>query len=227
MAFSPPVTLALDCALKGATVAVLRDGDLVASRQTAPGGQHSLELLPLLGDVINDAGISWDDIGRVIYSAGPGGFTSLRVGLATLSGLFAGFAVKAIAVSSLRLRCASLHLQMLNAGRSVPVHVFAMRAGMGEVYAGRLDLRFPVAHVFQEACVSHEIFLKDFAGLDSVMMAGEGLRDIAALLNPEKIFSLDDVVSPEVFADLVRAETNPVTDISHLTLNYLKDPVRL
>ena len=51
------------------------------------GRSHSVSLLPSLNDLLRDAGATVADLKGVCCCAGPGGFTSIRIGVATAEGL--------------------------------------------------------------------------------------------------------------------------------------------
>jgi len=53
----------------------------------APGRSHSASLLPALEGLLAEAGAAPSDLTGVVACVGPGGFTSLRIGVATAEGL--------------------------------------------------------------------------------------------------------------------------------------------
>ena len=55
------------------------------------GKSHSLTLLPALDALVKEAGASPADLTGICACVGPGGFTSLRIGVATADGLGAAF----------------------------------------------------------------------------------------------------------------------------------------
>ncbi len=80
------LALALDTATDVASVAVGRDRVLLAEI-TLAGRRHGAALLPALEEVARLAGGSLADVGRVVLADGPGSFTGLRIGAATVQGL--------------------------------------------------------------------------------------------------------------------------------------------
>ena len=55
--------------------------------EAAPGRSHSAALLPALGELLLEAGAKPADLTGVVVCVGPGGFTALRIGVATAEGL--------------------------------------------------------------------------------------------------------------------------------------------
>ena len=93
--------LALDTSTRGGSVALARDGDVVAAAVGDPSRTHG-ERLP--GDVLALAGqadVALSGIDRFAVSSGPGSFTSLRVGLATIQALALVHSRTVIQVSTL------------------------------------------------------------------------------------------------------------------------------
>lgn len=146
MAFSKKETiLALDCSGSGVFLALLDDGNAVASHTESLPTPHSLSLLKSLSDFIAASQRSLDEITGVLFAVGPGSFTSLRVGLATLQGLFTGRdGFMTMTCSSLLLRCLS---ERSRNGGDVDV---LMPAGRGRFYKGTLK-----GDNFSESLVNH------------------------------------------------------------------------
>lgn len=100
--------LALDTATEFLHLALVR-GDQAWTRRegSGPGRTHSQTLLPLLDGLLADSGATPRDLRGVAACLGPGGFTSLRIGVATAEGLgltglptwgFSAFALRAEAL---------------------------------------------------------------------------------------------------------------------------------
>ena len=79
--------LALDTSTREGSVAVMRDGRVVATTTGDPSRTHGERLPGDLLAIVGKAGLSLSAVDRFAVSAGPGSFTSLRVGLATIQAL--------------------------------------------------------------------------------------------------------------------------------------------
>jgi tRNA threonylcarbamoyladenosine biosynthesis protein TsaB len=99
------VILAFDTATPSTAVAVLApDGPAVERRDDpAPGERprHAERLLPLAEAALAGAGATWEDVRRLAVGVGPGGFTGLRLGIATARALAQGRGLPVVGVSSL------------------------------------------------------------------------------------------------------------------------------
>jgi len=83
---SLPLVLALESATAASSVALLRGPELI-DEISAPAGPAAATLLPAVDALLGRAGVALGDLEAFAVSIGPGSFTSLRVGIATLKGL--------------------------------------------------------------------------------------------------------------------------------------------
>lgn len=102
------IVLALDASTYVGTVAVLRDGVLVASAEAAMRGEREERLMPAVAATLGAAGVSVDDVDLVACGEGPGSFTSLRIAASIAKGLACARDLPVVAVSSLVLMVAGL-----------------------------------------------------------------------------------------------------------------------
>ena len=80
--------LGLDTSTECLHLALVRGEQAWTRREvTVPGHGHSERLLPALDALLAEAGASPKDLKGVACCVGPGGFTSLRIGVATAEGL--------------------------------------------------------------------------------------------------------------------------------------------
>lgn len=91
--------LALDSSAVVATVALCEDEKLLAEYTLNNGHTHSETLLPMVESVLSLSGLSTDDVQLFACTSGPGSFTGVRIGAATLKGLAFGRNVPCIGVS--------------------------------------------------------------------------------------------------------------------------------
>ena len=79
--------LAFDTATSACSAALSDDGRLIARRfETMPRGQ-SEHLVPMILDVMTEAGAEFSDLDLLAVTNGPGAFTGLRIGLAAARGM--------------------------------------------------------------------------------------------------------------------------------------------
>lgn len=127
--------LALESASEGLSVALLEGERIVALRESDDPRQHAAVLLAVVDETLRQAGMTLGDLDAMAISAGPGSFTSLRIGLATLKGLAFGRALPVVGVSTLE----TMALGALEGGSALAAdaEVLALLdARRGEWYAG-------------------------------------------------------------------------------------------
>jgi tRNA threonylcarbamoyladenosine biosynthesis protein TsaB len=95
------IILALDTTTKSGSVALLRDGIVRIERAGDPAVTHGQRLPAELTAVLALAGVRIEDVDLLAVAAGPGSFTGLRVGIATIQGLAMGHGKRVVAVSAL------------------------------------------------------------------------------------------------------------------------------
>lgn len=116
--------LSLDTSATVATVALL-DGDrILAEQMTNNGNTHSETVLPMIERALLSSGLEVSDIDLFACSGGPGSFTGVRIGVATLKGIAFGSDKPCVAVSTLEALaenlkcCGGLICPVMNARRS-------------------------------------------------------------------------------------------------------------
>ena len=93
--------LSIDSATAAATCAILEDDNVLSEITFNYKKQHSLILMPIIDELFNNTGMCISDIDAFVVSKGPGSFTGLRIGLATVKGLSQGTNKPFVAISTL------------------------------------------------------------------------------------------------------------------------------
>ena len=94
------ITLALESAAAVASVALMQDGNALAELTLNNGNTHSETLLPMVDALLSLTGHTTADIDLFAASVGPGSFTGVRIGVATVKGLAFGSGKCCLGVSS-------------------------------------------------------------------------------------------------------------------------------
>lgn len=119
--------LALDSSAVAASVALCEDETLLAEYTIESRNTHSRNLLPMIESMLSLFDLSVDEIDLFAASAGPGSFTGVRIGAATLKGLAFDTEKPCIGVSTLEALAENLSMMT---GLVVPV----MNARRKQVY---------------------------------------------------------------------------------------------
>ena len=120
------LVLALDTTTRAGSCAVARDGEVLRERAGDPDRLHDVRLPGDLMALLEEVGVALDDIDVFAVATGPGSFTGLRIGIATMQGLAFAAGKPLIGVSAFDA------LARLAVATRVATWVEAWR---GEVYA--------------------------------------------------------------------------------------------
>jgi tRNA threonylcarbamoyladenosine biosynthesis protein TsaB len=93
--------LGIDTATPIASVGITRHGEVVAEESLRERVNHTETLLPLIGRVIKQAGVTLPEIEGIGVSIGPGSFTGLRIALGTVKGFAYAMGQKVVGVPTL------------------------------------------------------------------------------------------------------------------------------
>ena len=161
--------LAFESSARPASVALARDGRLLAQSLQVSTLTHRRTLLPMAEDLLKNTGVTLSEVDAIAVAQGPGSFTGIRIGVSTVKGLCWGAEKPCIGVSTLE----AMAWHGLAAGGLVcPV----MDARRSQVYNAlfRIEGDRPV-RMCQDRAISLEDLSKELltAG-ESVFLLGDG-----------------------------------------------------
>lgn len=145
--------LAVDTATEACSAALLV-GDKVFSRWEEAPRDHTRKILPMVQAVLEDAGISLDQLDAIAFGRGPGSFTGVRIGISVAQGLAFGAGVPLIGISTLAAMAQGVY-RLEGATRVLS----AIDARMNEVYFGRYELQAECMQLVGEEVVSEPSLL--------------------------------------------------------------------
>lgn len=93
--------LSIDTASNVCGVSILDDTCLVCKLDTNTGRTHSENLMPMIEDAFFKSNLSLKDINLIVCNVGPGSFTGIRIGIATVKAFNDSLAIACVGVSSL------------------------------------------------------------------------------------------------------------------------------
>lgn len=177
--------LAIDSATPVAGVALLNDSGLVREEFVNYKKTHSETLMPMIDEILQQCECRLQDLSAVAVSVGPGSFTGLRIGLATVKGLSLASGIPIIGVSTLEMLA---HNISYNEALVCPL----LDARKQEVYTAFYDVSgcYPAA-LSEEKAYSPVEFVKQArevaraAGKDSFILIGDGYKPYAEFFHKE------------------------------------------
>ncbi len=170
--------LAIDSSAVTASVA-LTDGDrVIKSEFINTGLTHSETLLPMIKRVIGDT--PFEKLGAIAVTNGPGSFTGVRIGVATVKGLAFTKSVPCIPVSTLE----AIAYNFL--GDDDAVICAVMDARRMQFYNALFELKDgEIKRITPDRAISIEDLRKELENFEKVVIAGDGARLCAENINLE------------------------------------------
>ena len=86
-------------------VAILEDEKVIKEVNLNNGLTHSETLMPLIGQVLDDSNLSLQDIELLAIDIGPGSFTGIRIGIATVKAFTDSLNIPCVGINSLEGLC--------------------------------------------------------------------------------------------------------------------------
>ena len=103
--------LSLDSSSVTASVAVTENGKVLGEGFINNGLTHSQTLMPLVAETLEKSGVSIKDIDLFAVTNGPGSFTGVRIGIASVKGMADALGKECIPVSTLEAIAQPLNTQ--------------------------------------------------------------------------------------------------------------------
>jgi tRNA threonylcarbamoyl adenosine modification protein YeaZ len=122
--------LAIDTSTDTASISLVQNGEVPAELTWHCEQNHSVELLPRLARLLEEAKVGPQAISCVIVAKGPGSFNGLRVGISTAKGLAFSLGIPIIGISSLEV------VAYQHAETGLPICPI-FNAGRGEIATAR------------------------------------------------------------------------------------------
>lgn len=162
------IVLALDSTAKAAAVALLQDRKLLAKEMHDDGNTHSSTILPMVERLLQENGLTVADVDLFCASAGPGSFTGVRIGAATVKGLAFGKNKPCVPVSA-------LHALAYNLRDENGVVCALMDARRGQFYTALFRVENgKVERLSPDEAKSGEAIAASLSDCDSVTLVGDG-----------------------------------------------------
>jgi tRNA threonylcarbamoyladenosine biosynthesis protein TsaB len=219
--------LAIDTATENCSVALLVNDRVILRSEVAPR-DHTKKVLPMVDEVLNEEGLSLQDLVALAFGRGPGSFTGVRIGIGIAQGLAFGADLPMIGVSTLAAMAQASY--RLHGATDVAV---AIDARMSEVYWARYTRQengewagvdaecvIPPARLAEEAQADDKTWTKAGTGWDTYQEElGKLPFNVTSgdVLYPD---SQDIVILAE--QELKKGNTVPVEESSPV---YLRDNV--
>jgi tRNA threonylcarbamoyladenosine biosynthesis protein TsaB len=164
---SEPLILAIETATRAGSVCVAQGTGVLASISGDAWSSHSTDLIENIEAVLRKSEKDLCQIDFFAAAAGPGSFTGLRIGLATVKSLAVSTERKCVGVSTLE----AIALEAGNSDRTVAL----LPAGRGEVFVQMFAVcGESVEHLDAAVHITPQLLLAKYGDYQKVKWAGEG-----------------------------------------------------
>lgn len=104
--------LSIDTASNVCGVSILKDTNLICQLDEITGRTHSEKLMPFISNAFSVSNLTLQDIDLLICDIGPGSFTGIRIGIATIMAFHDSLNIPCVGVNS--LECLAFNLKTAN-----------------------------------------------------------------------------------------------------------------
>lgn len=159
--------LAVDTSSKICAVAILEDNNKIDEISLDNGKTHSENLMPILKEVLERNKLKLSDFNLISVSVGPGSFTGIRIGIASIKPLAEVYNLPVASVTSLE----SLARNVENVESDTTI-ISLIDARNNQVYAGVFDNDYNLKE--EEIAEDIEVVLKKAEKFSKIVFVGDG-----------------------------------------------------
>lgn len=211
--------LAIDSTANTSTVALLENETLLGIYTANTKNTHSETLLPMVKHLMSTLNVSIDQIDAYAVSNGPGSFTGVRIGVATIKGLAFGRNKRCVEVST--IEALSENLEGFS-GIVCPI----MNARRGQVYTGAF---LNGKRIIDDTCMMLDDLIPMLEEYnESIYFVGDGYslienKGVKNLMNTPEMLRYQNAYSVGKIAYKKLLSDEATTD-RELSVEYLRKP---
>jgi tRNA threonylcarbamoyladenosine biosynthesis protein TsaB len=163
-----PIVLSLETATPGGSVYLARGNVQLAARIGDPQISHSNSLLNDVSESLDEAGLTLQEVDLLACALGPGSFTGLRIGIATLKALSSTLGRPSAGIPTLKA--------VAHAAGPSHATVALLPAGRGELFAQMFSVSNDrtVTELDSAAHLSPQKLMEKYGTLRELVWAGPG-----------------------------------------------------
>ncbi len=210
--------LHLETSTKICSVALSQNGTLLSYLdKTGDGYIHGEQLTLMITELLLRTGVQLQDLSAISYSAGPGSYTGLRIGLSTAKGLCFAMQIPLIAIPTHQI----LFQIAKETGLTTDAEVFALLdARRSEVYLQTFDAQGDTLQHLQCALLEKTVLTE----LSSMIVVGDANEKAKSYWTDPSIQWLDQPLSAkfQVKPAQQALEMNAFEDLAFCSPIYLK-----
>lgn len=167
--------LAVNTSSKICAVAILEDNKVIDEIKLDNGKTHSENLMPIIKEILDKNNLTLKDMNLIAVSVGPGSFTGIRIGIATIKPMAEVYNLPVASVTSLE----TLARNIENKEKDFTI-ISLIDARNNQVYAGFFDTEYNLKE--DEIAEDIDEVLKKAGKYSKIIFVGDG-----AIIHKEKI----------------------------------------
>ena len=216
-----PLILSIETATRSGSVCLTEGRRILSAVSLEAQASHSTHLLQAIHDVLEIAGRTLEETELFAAANGPGSFTGLRIGLATVKSFAATFDRVCVGIPTLQA--------VAHAAKPSENTVALLPAGRGELFAQLFSVGSN-GRALAIDCAAHlkpnEVWER-YAGVRTLKWAGEGARAHATALQQQALANgiqfFDESIAPDLGEQaegwtVARAPENLAASVATLAL---------
>ena len=213
-----PYILNIETATKNCSVALAKEGKTILCKEIAEEGySHAERLHVFIGEIIEEAGITFKDLGAIAVSQGPGSYTGLRIGVSAAKGLCFALDIPLIAIDTMKILASQA---IVSDGLIIPM----LDARRMEVYSAIFTPNFKNKRVTLAEIITENSF-EDFQ--ETLYFVGDCAEKCKTVLTKDNFVFLDDIKYPSAkemsLLSFEKFKINDTVDVAYFEPYYLKD----
>lgn len=169
--------LHIETATEVCSVALARDGQVLAERFNDEGRKHAQKLTPFIQEVLAESDVKMKDLDAVAVSKGPGSYTGLRIGVSVAKGLCFAASLPLLSVNTLYTMADAARQQVQEEALFCPM----IDARRMEVYHLLMDSEGEVVTPTNALVVEEDTFLP-LLEKQPVYFFGDGMPKLREML---------------------------------------------
>ena len=210
--------LNIETATKNCSVALAKEGQTIICKEIAEEGySHAERLHVFIEEIIQEAGITFQDLKAIAVSQGPGSYTGLRIGVSAAKGLCFALNIPLIAVDTLQVLASQA---TISEGLIIPM----LDARRMEVYSAIFNTKLEKQREIQAEVITENSF-ETIA--ETVYFVGDCADKCQSVLVKSNFVFLEEVKYPsakEMSAlSFSKFKNSDFEDVAYFEPYYLKD----
>lgn len=210
--------LNIETATKNCSVSIAKNGETILCKEIAEEGySHAEKLHVFIEEIIQEAGISVQDLVAVAVSQGPGSYTGLRIGVSAAKGLCFALNIPLIAVDTLQTLASQAKVSN---GKIIPM----LDARRMEVYSEVFNADLEVQREILAEVIDENSF-NEFA--ETVYFVGDCAEKCRSVLTKANFVFLEEIKYPSASAmskiSFDKCQKSDTVDVAYFEPYYLKD----